>query len=345
VLVSSQRLTWRPAPGWPEAPPGWVPPPGWKPPPDWPPAPPGWQFWTPADPQAPGSPISAGEPMPAAPGTAPAGQPLGPGSSAPVGPPVVPGSLTSPPQPAAPVVLSEQTRSGLVLETRLVMIAGLFPWVVSALVILGTHLATGKQLTQLPTYTPHEPVLNTVLGLLSYLPVAAVVPLVLLLLARTGQRPASLGLTRMGWVDFWVAVGIAAAAFGCELVLAVILGPLDHSRLVNSAGTLHVPTYYLIFGLSQALFTAVAEEVIVNGYLITRLDQLGWSPARAFWLSLALRTSYHLYYGLAVIFTIPFGWLVTRSFQKHRRLARPIVAHFLFDATAFTIAILIAGHH
>ena len=231
------------------------------------------------------------------------------------------------------------------LETRLVMIAGLFPWIVSAVVILGTHLATGKALSQLPTYTPHQPVLNVVLGLLAYMPVAAVLPLVLLLLARTGQRPASLGLTRLSWRSFWAAVGIAAASFGCELLLALVLAPLSHSRLVNSAGTLHVPAYYLIFGLSQALFTAVAEEVIVNGYLITRLDQLGWSPARAFWLSLALRTSYHLYYGIAVVFTVPFGWLVTRSFQKHRKLARPILAHFLFDATAFTIAILIAGHH
>ncbi len=296
VLVSPQRLTWRPAPGWPQAPPGWTPPPGWVPPPDWPPAPADWVFW-------------------------------------------------APPEPVAPVRPAELTRSGLVTETRLVMIAGLFPWIVSAVVIIGTHLATNKQLSQLPTYTPGQPVLNTVLGLLSYMPVAAVVPLALLLLARTGQRPASLGLTKVGPLDLPVAVGIAAAAFGAELVLAIVLAPLDHSRLVNTAGTLHVPTYYLIFGISQSLFTAVAEEVIVNGYLITRLDQLGWSPAKAFWLSLALRTSYHVYYGIAVIFTVPFGWLVTRSFQKHRKLARPILAHFLFDASTFTIAILLAGHH
>jgi membrane protease YdiL (CAAX protease family) len=294
--VSTQRLTWRPPPGWPQAPPGWTPPPGWVPPADWPPAPADWVFW-------------------------------------------------APPEPAAPVKAAELTRSGLVTETRLVMVAGLFPWIVSAVVIIGTHLGTGKQLSQLPTYTPGQPVLNTVLGLLSYMPVAAVVPLALLLLARTGQRPADLGLTRIGRLDLPAAIGIAAAAFGCELVLAFVLAPLDHSRLVNTAGTLHVPTYYLIFGISQSLFTAVAEEVIVNGYLITRLDQLGWSPAKSFWLSLALRTSYHVYYGLAFVFTVPFGWLVTRSFQKHRKLARPILAHFLFDASTFTIAILLVGHH
>ncbi|GAB2582715.1 hypothetical protein [Microlunatus antarcticus] len=34
-----------PPPGWPPAPPGWVPPPGWQPDPAWPPAPVGWRFW------------------------------------------------------------------------------------------------------------------------------------------------------------------------------------------------------------------------------------------------------------------------------------------------------------
>ncbi|MEO6082724.1 MAG: DUF4041 domain-containing protein [Umezawaea sp.] len=35
----------RPPPGWPRPPHGWVPPPGWAPDPSWPPAPAGWQFW------------------------------------------------------------------------------------------------------------------------------------------------------------------------------------------------------------------------------------------------------------------------------------------------------------
>jgi membrane protease YdiL (CAAX protease family) len=296
VLVSTHGLVWRPAPGWPDCPPGWVPPDGWNPPPDWPPAPADWNFW-------------------------------------------------APPPPVAPIEPVELTRAGLVLETRLVIIAGLFPWIASAIVILVAHLDTGNGLTQLPSITPQQPVLNVFLGILAYLPTAAVVPLTLLLLYRTGQRPSSLGLTRLGWNDFWAGVGLAAAAFGCELVVIIVLAPLEHSRLMNTAGRLHVPVYYLIIALSMALTTAVAEEVIVSGYLLTRLEQLGWSPARSFWLSLALRTSYHLYYGIAVVFTVPFGWLVTRSFQKHRKLCRPILAHFLFDSTAFTIAILTAAHH
>jgi membrane protease YdiL (CAAX protease family) len=285
-------MIWRPAPGWPNPPPGWQPPPGWEPPADWPAAPADWQFWVPAPPRF-------------------------------------------------PVRIEEPTRRDLVLETRLVMVALLFPWIVSAVLTLGEHEATGARLTQLPSYDPHQPVINVVLGLLSYLPVAAVVPLALLLLARTGQQPSDLGLTSARWPDLGVAIGLAAAGLGCEFVLAIPFAPLDHSALVNTVGPLHVPTYYLIFGLSQALVTAAAEEIAVSGYLLTRLDQLGWSPWRAFWLSLALRTSYHIYYGLGAVLTLPLGYFLTRSFQKHGKLNRPILAHFLYDSAIFLFAILV----
>lgn len=296
VAVANEKLIWRPAPGWPESPPGWQPPPGWSPPPDWPPAPVDWAFWVPDE-----------------------------------------------HRPAAPVQISETTRRDLVLETWFVMLALLVPWTISAVLTLVLHLETGTQLTQLPSYAPHHPAVNIIVGLLSYLPVAAVVPLALLLLARTGQRPAEIGLTSLRWPDFGVAVGLAAAAYGCEIVLAIPLAPLsrEHSALLNTTGPLHVPVYYLVFGLSMSLITAVAEETAVNAYLLTRLDQLGWSPGRALLLSLVLRTSYHVYYGVGVILTLPFGYFVTRSFQKHRRLARPILAHFLYDAVTFTIAILL----
>ena len=248
--------------------------------------------------------------------------------------------LPQQPRPAAPVQYSEPSKRDLKLETWLVMVATLTPWLISAVVVLGSHLATGRSLNPLPTFDRHQPAVNIVLGLISYVPTAVMVPLTLLLLARTGQRPRDLGLTRASWSDIGTAVGLAVAALAAEFALAIILSPIAHSKLANSTGPLHVPTYYIVFGLSQSLLTSIAEETALNGYLITRLDQLGWSPARAFWLSLALRTSYHSYYGIGLIFTLPFGYFVTRSFQKHRKLSRPILAHFLYDSTVFLVAIL-----
>jgi len=220
------------------------------------------------------------------------------------------------------------------------MIALLAPWIISAVLTLAVHEISNTSLTQLPTYDAHQPVVNIVLGLISYLPVAAVVPVALLLLARTGQGPAELGLTRAQWPDVGAGAGLAALGLGCEFVLAIPFAQLSHSKLVNTAGPLHVPAYYIIFGLSQALITSIAEETAVNAYLLTRLDQLGWRPWPAFWLSLALRTSYHVYYGLGVVLTLPLGYFLTRSFQKHGKLSRPILAHFLYDSVIFLISIV-----
>ena len=51
--------------------------------------------------------------------------------------------------------------------------------------------------------------------------------------------------------------------------------------------------------------TAITEEVLVNGYLNTRLYQLGWSPRASLLLSLTLRTSYHIYYGIGFLLHSP----------------------------------------
>jgi hypothetical protein len=128
------------------------------------------------------------------------------------------------------------------------------------------------------------------------------------------------------------------------VVVGVILpaGGAGHRDLISQVPTGNVPKYYILYGIAVSAVTAVTEETLVSGYLLTRLEQLGWNPRWALTVSLALRTSYHVYYGLGFLVTIPFGYYATRSFQKHRRLARPIFAHFLYDAVLITISVLAA---
>jgi membrane protease YdiL (CAAX protease family) len=247
-------------------------------------------------------------------------------------------------QPAIPVVIADgPARQNLVWETRFVMVAFLVPSVSSAIILFVQHVSGVGNITRFPVIVAGHPVTNLVVGILSYLSVAAVVPLALLLLIRTGQTPSILGLGMPRWaMDIWPGLGLAAASFGAEIPVAVVLSPLiaRNSSLVNKVPIGHVPGYYVIWGIAMSAITAVAEEVLVNGYLITRLGQLGWTPRSALILSLCLRTSYHVYYGVGFLLTVPFGYFVTRSFQKHRRLNRSIAAHFIFDAVLTTIAIL-----
>jgi hypothetical protein len=232
-------------------------------------------------------------------------------------------------------------RRQFVLETWFVMIAFLVPLVISA-VLSFFHSYSGASEQRFPSIVSND-VGNLLLGILAYLPVLAVVPIALFLLWRTGQGRRQLGLGLPSFRrDVLPGLGIAAAGFGVEILMIIALSPFlsKHSKLVNAVSVGHYPKYYLIEAIFMSAVTAITEEVLVNGYLITRLYQLGWSPRASLVLSLALRTSYHVYYGLGFLLTIPFGYFVTRSFQKHAKLNRPIVAHFLYDAILFSIVIL-----
>jgi len=115
---------------------------------------------------------------------------------------------------------------------------------------------------------------------------------------------------------------------------------LNNDSLTNQQHNSHVPAYFVVYALVVSATTAINEEIVVNGYVMTRLAQLGWRPWPSLALSLALRTSYHAYYGVGLIATVPFGYWATRSFQKHGRLGRPIIAHFLNDAVLLIVAVL-----
>jgi hypothetical protein len=332
--MSDSGWVWQSPPGWPEPPAGWKPPPGWRPPPEWPEPPADWVYWVPA-------------------ATQPAGPPQQPPSQQP--PSQQPPSQQPPsqrPQSRQPPLPRQEplTRRRLVLETWFVQIAFLAPGVLGAVDLLAAHLGGAPGVNPFAQIIPHHPVVNVIFGMLTYLQVGAVVPLALLLLSRTGQNPATIGFTRPQWRrDVWPGLGLAAAGYAVAYVagivivsaVATVISRHTAQQLFNQVSIGHVPAYYILYGVTIAAVTAITEETLVNAYLLTRLEQLGWDPRWAFILSLALRTSYHVYYGLGFLFTIPLGYFNTRSFQKHRSVMRPIVAHFLYDAVLFTVSVLI----
>src|SRR5260370_35148055 len=203
--MSVPGLVWRPPPGWPEPPPGWVPPAGWSAPAEWPAPPPGWVYWVPATgPQTTG-PQTTGPPSP---GTRPQAAPPPPARSRP-----------------SPVRVAEQSRRGLVLETWFVQLAFLVPSVLAAVDLLAARTG-GAAITRFPTIVSN-PVANLILGVLTYLQVAAMVPIALLLLSRTGQSPAERGLGRPTWRrDVWPGLGIPATRYRVALPAPIVLTPL-----------------------------------------------------------------------------------------------------------------------
>jgi membrane protease YdiL (CAAX protease family) len=86
----------------------------------------------------------------------------------------------------------------------------------------------------------------------------------------------------------------------------------------------------------SAAQNGMLEEILVIGYLLRRLDQLGWTPPRAIAVSAVLRGSYHLYQGLGgflgnAVMGVIFGVL----YRRWGRVTPLIIAHTLIDAVAF----------
>lgn len=246
------------------------------------------------------------------------------------------------PATVSPVAGSGAASRWLGWETVFVVVAFALPGFAGAVEILAKHVGGVSDLNEFNLPLPHNPAASLFILLLGYLTTALLAPIALLLLARTGQPPAALGLQRRGFRrDSASAVGLLAGVWLLNLMVILPLSPLlNNKHLTNTATNTHVPAYFVIYALFVSAVTAINEEVVVNGYFMTRLSQRGWSPWRAFALSLAVRTSYHAYYGIGLIGTIPLGYLATRSFQKRQRLNRPILLHFINDAILLTIAVL-----
>ena len=88
--------------------------------------------------------------------------------------------------------------------------------------------------------------------------------------------------------------------------------------------------------LLSAAESAVVEEVIAVGYLLTRLRDLRWGPWAAIAASAALRGTYHLYQGFGqALGNAVMGALFAWWFQRTGRLWPLIVAHMLLDVVAF----------
>jgi uncharacterized protein len=161
--------------------------------------------------------------------------------------------------------------------------------------------------------------------------------LVLVLLSRDpGTAGFGIGLHRRpSRADLLQGAGFAALIGIPGLLLVWAANQLGVSA---NLAVVDVPdTWYRVpLLLLQAAQNGGLEEIVVVGYLLTRLRQLGWSNGQALGASAVLRGSYHLYQGLGgftgnLVMGLVFAWW----FQRTRRILPLVVAHLLLDVFAF----------
>ena len=94
----------------------------------------------------------------------------------------------------------------------------------------------------------------------------------------------------------------------------------------------------------QAAKNAVIEEVVVVGYLLTRLRGLGLPAPAALALSAVLRGSYHLYQGFGPFLgNAVMGLVFGEWFRRQGRVLPLVIAHTLLDVVAF-VGYQLLGH-
>ncbi|OBG81047.1 CAAX protease, partial [Mycobacterium sp. E802] len=136
--------------------------------------------------------------------------------------------------------------------------------------------------------------------------------LALYLLWRSGIGPAAIGLGRPRWrADGLGGLGLAALIGLPGLGFYVLARVLGLSADVEPA-ELYDTWWRIPTLLGVAFANGWAEEIIVVGFLLTRLRQLDVSAGRALLISSLLRGAYHLYQGYSaglgnIVMGLAFG--------------------------------------
>lgn len=165
------------------------------------------------------------------------------------------------------------------------------------------------------------------------------------LLWRSGITLKAIGLGRPRWrPDLLGGLGLAALIGVPGLALYQIARLLGMNANVEPA-ELYDTWWRIPVLLLTAFANGWAEEMIVVGYLITRLRQLRVNPVTAVVATSVLRGLYHLYQGFgAGLGNLAMGVVFGYVYLRTGRLWPLIVAHALIDAVAFVGYALAAGH-
>lgn len=231
------------------------------------------------------------------------------------------------------------TKRSLLLEVVIVLWVSLGASAVRALLTFAERLLSdvplGEQTATIIAPVVETPWLDFLFQLAGIVLPLGAVALVIYLLYASGESLADIGIDRSQPTrDSLRGVILAAVIGGAGLVFYLLSVRLGISVQIT-ATTLPGDWYETPALVLRAAEAALLEEVVVLGYFLHRLTQLGVSKPWAVIVSALLRGTYHLYQGVGgfvgnLVMGLVFGWL----FFRWRRTTPMIIAHFLIDLVA-----------
>ncbi|MFJ2027395.1 CPBP family intramembrane glutamic endopeptidase [Streptomyces sp. V2I9] len=234
-------------------------------------------------------------------------------------------------------------------ETVLVLALSLGASGVSALIsFVGSLTKPGGLKDQAATlngsYAPDRPWLDLAWQMFGIATALVPVALVAHLLIREGTSLRAIGFDRTRpWSDLGRGTLVAAGIGSAGLAFYLVARATGFNLTVVPESLPEVWWKFPVLILS-AIQNSVVEEVIVVGYLLRRLGQLGWTPMAALVACSLLRGSYHLYQGIGgFIGNVVMGVVFVLLYRRWGRVGPLVVAHALLDIGAFVGYALLAG--
>ena len=168
--------------------------------------------------------------------------------------------------------------------------------------------------------------------------------LVAYLLLREQESLRALGFDGRDKVrDLYRGAGVAAVIGGTGLALYLAAHAMGLALTVVPT-TLPDVWWRVPVLVGSAFQNAIAEEVVVLGFLLRRFDQLGWGRWRSDLTSSAIRGSYHLYQGFGgFVGNFAMGMIFARLYRRWGRVMPLVVAHGLIDTVTFVGYVYLAG--
>ena len=158
-----------------------------------------------------------------------------------------------------------------------------------------------------------------------------------------GDGRRLLGLDTRRWRFDWGMGTVLAAVIGLPGLGLYVVGRELGFTVQIVAEALPSVWWGIPVLVLAAAQNAVLEEVIVVGYLVTRLRELRWRVPAIVAASAILRGSYHLYQGFGgFIGNAVMGVVFALVYLKWKRTMPLIIAHTLLDVVAFVGYALLA---
>ncbi|MFI9194015.1 CPBP family intramembrane glutamic endopeptidase [Streptomyces californicus] len=194
------------------------------------------------------------------------------------------------------------------------------------------------------SYAPGRPWLDLAWQMFGIATALVPVALVAHLLIREGTSMRAIGFDRVRpWSDLGRGTIVAAGIGSAGLAFYLVARATGFNLTVVPESLPEVWWKFPVLILS-AIQNSVVEEVIVVGYLLRRLGQLGWTQMAALVTSSVLRGSYHLYQGIGgFIGNVVMGVVFVLLYRRWGRVGPLVVAHALLDIGAFVGYALLAG--